>query len=86
MVNKTGTGTCSVEPSPDDTRTSLTLRLSVGGLLFSLSSCPSDGESPPLVVLAAEVELGVLDMFLSFAADTVYVEKQRENKSECDTQ
>lgn len=65
------TSTCSEEPSPDETSTSLALGLSVGGLVFSLSSCPSVGESQLFVVLAAEVKLGVLDSAVSFTADSV---------------
>lgn len=53
--------TCSFGPNPDDTSTSLALHASFGGLLFSLSSCPSDRELLSFWVLAAEVEEGVLE-------------------------
>lgn len=46
--------TCSLGPNPDDTSTILALILSLGGVLFSLSSWPSDGELQFFGVLAAE--------------------------------
>ena len=59
-------GTCSLGPNPDDTSTIFALLLSLGGVLFSLSSCPSDGETLLFNVLAAELELNVLEAAVPF--------------------
>lgn len=68
--------TCSLGGNPDETSTSLALPPSLRGVcakvvcwtLFSLSSCPSDGEpssiSALLVDLVAVLELGVLGALL----------------------
>lgn len=65
-------GTCSLGPNPDDTSTILALLLSPGGgVLFSLSSCPSDGEA--FKVLTAE--LSVLEAPVPFTLGPVCVER-----------
>lgn len=68
--------TCSLGPNPDDTSTIFALLLSLAGVLFSLSSCPSDGEPLLCNVLAAEVdELSVLDAPVPFTLGPVCVER-----------
>lgn len=70
--------------NPDDTSTILALLLSLSGVLFSLFSCPSAGET---TVLAAELELGVLEALVAFTLGPVCVEgctaeergREREN-------
>ena len=62
-------------PNPDDTSTILALLLSLGGVLFSLSSCPSDGEPLLFNVLAAELELGVLEPPVPLTLGPVCVER-----------
>lgn len=66
--------TCSVGPNPDDTSTILALFPSLSGVLFSLSSCPSDGEPQLLSVLAAGLELAVLVAPVPFTLGPVCVE------------
>lgn len=57
--------TCSLGPSPDDTSTIFALFLPFSGVLFSLSSCPSDGEPLLFIVLAAELDPSFLDVLES---------------------
>ncbi len=68
-------GTCSLGLNPDDTSTILALLLSLGGVSFSLSSCPSDGEPLLFNVLAAELESGVLEAPVPFTLDPACVER-----------
>ena len=67
-------GTCSLGPNPDDTSTIFILLLSLVGVLFSLSSCPSDGEPLLFNIFTAEFELSVFDTPVSFTLATVCVE------------
>ena len=61
--------------NPDDTSNILALLLSLSGVLFSLFSCPSAGELQLLTVLAAELELGVLEASVAFTLGPVCVER-----------
>lgn len=76
--------TFSLGPNPDDTSTILALLLSLGGVSFSLSSCPSDGELF-FNVLAAELELGVLEAPAPFTHGPVCERKQTNKKKESAT-
>ena len=67
--------TCSLGANPDDASTILALLLSFRGVLFSLSSCPSDGEPLLFNGLAAGLELGVLESPEPFAPGPVCVER-----------
>lgn len=75
-------GTCSLGPNPDDTSTILALLLSLGGVLFSLSSCPSDGEALFFKVLAAELELSVLEAPVPFTLGPMCVERCTAEETE----
>lgn len=78
--------TCSLGPNPDVTSTILALLLSLRGVLFSLSSCASDGEPSFFKVLTAELELSVLEapvpvtLFPLCVDRCMAEERERENK------
>lgn len=68
--------------SPDDTSTIFALLLLFSGVLFSLSSCPFDGELLPFIVLAAELDPSFLDNLESVFIECCAAEgdKMRQDK------